>query len=358
MLCALLEVAPVGLAITAPFVATAGAAGSELPRGALVLSDGRCADGSLAVELISTPRWYRHALDVPREGARGCVSADALRPPEAQFLVQEDAWPLRRGELVGLGGLCETWTVDGQVLSREALAALRPISPRLLAEGERVQSAYQARFGPLNLADVPIADTGFVGLPLPLALEGDEIRAAYAAEGLDTLERQQKADLWWGGEVDGRPSYAHFLGADPLWSDLWATPATIVQVLELSAAWSRACPLAATAPERCLLQVGDLAWFDDVLPDPLGHRDHHSGACVDLRLFRDDGSRYEASWNRPDDRPGVSGGYDRELTTHFLRWVTSNWRITTVLFGDPALRRAVPVVRRAPRHDDHIHLCF
>jgi len=357
MLCTLFEVAPVEADIATPFVAH-GVEGLEMPRGALVLSDGACEDGSASVELLSVPRWTTSALRVPPQGARGCLSADALRPPEVRFLVQADAWPLRAGDVVTVEGTCDAWTVDGMALSRVALGALRPVSAQMLADAARIRDAYEARFGPLELADVPITEGGFVGLPLPTALDAAATASEYAREHLDTLERQEKADRWTGGRIDGRPTYAHFLGADPAWSDIWASPETVERVLELAAAWARACPRAATAPETCLLQLGDLAWFDDVLPDPLGHQDHHAGRCVDLRLFRTDGSRYEAWWNRPDDRPGVAGGYDRDLTIAFLRWVTTQQPVATVLFGDPVARSAVPFVRYAPNHDEHIHICF
>lgn len=358
MLCTLLQVAPAELAIAAPFVGLPGSSGSELPRGALVLAEGACEDGSTRVELLSAPRWYGAALETPPMGARGCVAADALALPEQRFLVSEDAWPLRRGEVVALGGTCDAWTVDGAVIGRDALSTLQPLSPQTLADALRVRDAYQARFGPLNLADVPITGGEFVGLPLPRALDGAALAEELRRERLDTPERQQGAVRWYGGERDGRPTYAHFLGADTAWSDVWATPEMVLRVLDVAAGWASACPVAASEPERCLLQLGDLAWFDDVVPDPLGHRDHHAGRCVDVRLFRDDGSRYEAWWSRPDDREGVTGGYDRDLTIAFLRWVTTEQPATRALFGDPIARSAVPVVRFAPAHDEHIHLCF
>lgn len=356
MLCELLEVHLDEPAVSTPFVPVSGAE-RELPPGSLVLSDGACADGSAAVEVLSIPIWYTAALAVPPVGARGCVAAGALGPPEDLFLVQESAWPLQAGEIVTVQGTCDAWTVRGFGLSRDALAALRPVSPRLLADATRVRDAYEAHFGPLNLASVPLSD-GFVGLPLPFALDAAAVAEERARERLDTLERQQGTLRWMGGAIDGRTAYAHFLGADSAWSDLWARPDTVIRVLELAAGWARACPRAADAPETCLLQLGDLAWFEDVVPDPLGHKDHHAGRCVDVRLFRDDGSRYEAWWNRPDDRPGVTGGYDQELTLAFLRWASAELPVTTILFGDPAARRQVPLVRPVSSHDEHIHLCF
>lgn len=355
MLCTLLEVEPVDMAIAAPFTASASA-GSELPRGALVAAEGRCPGGEVAVELLSTPRWFQSALDLPPLGARGCVAEAALRPPSERLLVQYDEWPLQLGDVLTLDGWCDAWTILGQPLRREQLRALRPVTPIMIEDATRVQRAYEAHFGPLNLAEVPISGGGYVGLPLPRALSGDELAAEHARERLDTLDRQRRAIRWTGGEIDGRPTYAHFLGGDPAWSDIWGAADTIVAMLEMAAGWARACP--SPAPERCLLQLGDLAWFDDELPDPLGHKDHHAGRCVDIRLFRSDGSRYEAWYNRPDDRPGFAPAYDQQLTIAFLDWVTTSLPVTTALFNDPVARRAVPLVRKVPEHDDHIHLCF
>lgn len=360
-LCSLLEVSPAG--VSAPFtregVALPGwAAGEELPAGALVRGEGRCEDGSVAVSVLALPRWTSSALASPPLGARGCAPAEALSPPEGQFLVGEHAWPLRAGEVVALGGVCDAWTAYGLSLNELAMQVLRPVSARQLRDAVAVQRAYQARFGPLSLADVPLTGGDFVGLPLPTALDAAALAEEHRREGLDTPERRQRAVRWLGGPVNGRPSYAHFLGADAAYSDIWALPETLYRLFEVAEGWARACPVAATEPQRCLLQIADLAWLEDTLPDPLGHKDHHSGRCVDLRLFRDDGSRYEAWWSQPDDRPGAVGGYDQELTIAFLDWVSARSPVTMILFGDPAARRAVPTVRYAPAHDEHIHLCF
>ena len=102
------------------------------------------------------------------------------------------------------------------------------------------------------------------------------------------------------------------MGSDARFSDVWAEPDFIDRLVDLAESWQNWCVGNQIAQrEHCTLQIGDLAWYNDRQPDPLGHKDHFSGRCVDLRLFRNDGSRYEAYWNRPDDRVGVEGGYDQ-----------------------------------------------
>ena len=111
---------------------------------------------------------------------------------------------------------------------------------------------------------------------------------------------------------DGKPIYAHFLGSDAPRSDRWATLVTIERLLVLADEWAMYCRnrLSETMPEAnadsCLLQIGDLAWYNDLRPDPLGHREHYLGEC-EHSAFRSPASRYEAYWNREDDRAGEEG---------------------------------------------------
>ena len=106
--------------------------------------------------------------------------------------------------------------------------------------------------------------------------------------------------------------------------------------------------------DHCTLQIGDLVWYNDLQPDPLGHKDHYGGRCVDLRLFRNDGSRYEAYWDRPDDRPGVQGGYDQMLNQAFVTFVREHFPVSVFYFNDPEISG----VSSARGHDDHMHLCL
>jgi len=149
------------------------------------------------------------------------------------------------------------------------------------------------------------------------------------------------------------------LGADARFTDFWGRPETIAAVLTLAAGWHEHCvsELGASA-KNCTLQIGDIAYFGPVQPDPLGHYDHYDGRCTDLRLFRNDGSRYEAWYNKPDDRDGVTGGYDPVLTKAFLEYAMAHTTTGDVFYSDPAVHEAIDGVEPRKRHDDHMHLCF
>ena len=181
--------------------------------------------------------------------------------------------------------------------------------------------------------------------------DADQIAREWEREDLRTPEQRERAVTALG------PSglWLHFLGADARFSDAWALPETVVSLVDLTESWLNFCAgMEISDRQQCTIQLGDLAWYNDRRPDPLGHKDHYSGQCVDLRLFRSDGSRYEAYWNRPDDRPGRGVGYDRVLTQAFVDFARDRAAIDVVYFNDPE----VSGVETARGHDDHIHLCF
>ncbi len=324
----------------------------NVPRGSLLRRSPAPCDG-VAVEVLSTAGWYT-VPNPAAPGDRGCVAAPALRPLGAEaFVALRDAPGLVAGELLAAAPTCEASTVrfDDRAVPLPSLAALRAITPESLARVESVRSTYTALFGPIGLHQTPWADEGYVGLPLPDVYDTARVEAEVAREGLDTPARREKVLVAAG------PGYAHFWGADAAWSDIWARPETIIAVLRTAAGWAKACADAGGSEAQCRLQIGDLAWYDDVKPDPLGHKDHREGRCVDLRLFRTDGSAYEAWWNRPDDRSGAAA-YDAVRTTAFLRWTAENVGITEGFFNDPAVLAAVPWLKPLAGHDDHVHVCL
>ncbi len=205
---------------------------------------------------------------------------------------------------------------------------------------------------------------GYVALPLqprtPGRLRRDAIRESLLTPA--QLERQISHD---GPLIDGVPVYVHFTGADLPDSDLWGPPGFILRLSGLLYGWNRSCraDLRPGDPARCTVAVGDLAWYTPLLPDPLGHKDHAEGGCADLRLFRADGSAYEAWWNRPDDRPAFAADgipYDRSLTLQFLRFAREHGA-DPVFFNDPAAHIRVGgalLARPLAGHDDHAHLCL
>ena len=230
-----------------------------------------------------------------------------------------------------------------------------PLTADERAAALEVAAAYARLFGAaVPLGGLRVSAAGRVALPMAEELDPDAIAAEWTREQLDTPARREKATVARGPGG----AYTHFLGTDPPGSDLWGEPWAIIGFLELAAGWQRRC--AALLPPadrgRCALQVGDFSWYEDRRPDPLGHKDHRGG-CLDLRLFRTDGSQYEAWWDRPDDRPAFAaagGGYDRALTAAFVRYALDSHGVPELYFNDPAVPGAVPL----PGHDDHVHLCL
>jgi len=227
-----------------------------------------------------------------------------------------------------------------------------------------IEKAYIDRFGSKEAAVVQVNRWGRVSLPLVKELSPAERAAEMEREHLRTPKQQERATDAIGPSRDGVPVYTHFLGSDEPGSDRWGTPETILKLLALFDGWAEHCrnalpqTISEARPETCTVQVGDLGWYKDTTPDPLGHTDHHRGTCTDLRLFRDDASKYEAWWNRPDERPEATGGYSRALTGAFLSFAVQYHRPSVLYFNDPALIATVPGLAAAPGHDDHIHLCF
>ncbi len=213
-----------------------------------------------------------------------------------------------------------------------------------------VQAAIEDRLGPLSTA-LTVSEAGRI--QLPLAHRYDPIRLAkeHVAEGLDTLERQQKAEVG----VGPGGAWRHFLGADPAGTDCWATPATLLALVDLTADWHEHCTATlGHDTARCAPMVGDISTDRPLQPDPLGHKDHYRGDCLDLRLWRTDGSRYEAWWNRPDDRPGRDLAYDADTTRAFVAFAAARPEVRDLYFNDPQAAGATAM----PGHDDHIHLCL
>lgn len=348
------------LAVVTPLRQEPGVAlsGGWLSRGSLVTLGDAC-PGGRAVTVLSESWHYRHPALPPLDSAP-CVPTAVLSPLDDPLISQAPPpgarTRLRPGTiLTNLTCTAASYTADGHPhLSAADLAWLRPISPSQEAAVGMVQQTYTQHFGPISLGEIPFTDWGYVGLPLPRRLTDAEIAAEAAAERLVTAPQREKATTDLGPLVDGVPVYTHFTGSDPRYTDLWARPETIAALLELAAAWSATCP--ATQPRACTLQLGDLAWYSARRPDPLGHADHHQGSCMDIRLFRDDGSRYEAYYNQPDDRDGVTGGYSQPLTRAFLDLAARTARV--LYFNDPAVTSAIPAVQARRGHDDHIHLCF
>lgn len=320
-----------GLALSWTLLTAAGP--RELPVGSLVDTQGTCADG-VRVEVLSVAGWI-HPEPAAAVSDQGCLSRIAPLEDAAAVALSD-------GDRVAAGEVVDA--VRLTTLGRADIARVRFVAPELLAEVRRTQAVYAGLFGPIGLHELPWTDWGRLGLPLRMSTPA-EIALEQAREGLLTPVQRERTVVGFG------PAWAHFLGSDPPGSDTWADPEALRSLLRLAASWQAHC--APVGDPRCLLQIGDLSWYNATRPDPLGHKDH-AGDCVDIRLFRTDGSRYEAWWNRPDDRTGVAA-YDRARTLEFLRFAATVVPVREVFFNDPA---AGPLAQPLAGHDDHVHLCF
>jgi hypothetical protein len=362
--CPVLRVAPPGQRVGIQMGA------KWLPRASLVRVEeaGSCTSGLQRVRVLSIDGWHRMAgKELAAVGQAGCVAGSALKTVEEMLLIDDRPGrsagqmrgPLKRGGLCGEPALVDE---HGVPIPDEALAGLRPIGSDQVETLRPIKAEWTTRFGALDWSHFAITDWGKVALPMSHELTEEERAQEWEREQLDTDKRREKATDAVGAMVDGVAVYQHFLGADAPRSDRWGTPDTVVALLGLLDRWGAHCrgpgAPAHARPQTCTVQVGDLGWYNGKRPDPLGHQDHHAGTCVDLRLFRSDGSRYEALWNQSDDRPGRGVGYSRFLTEAFLKTAVATEGVSVVHFNDQAVLSLVDGVTASPGHDDHIHLCF
>ena len=296
-------------------------------------------------------------------GPGGCVSPDAVRPLGAGWLVgtvplpgAAEATRLPPGTVLegpihceGGGGF-RACSDAGGPLPWATLQGTVPVFEGDLPGLFWIQAAVSAHAAPVGIELFELNPQGRVRLPLETRHGAAHMDELYAQEGLDTPERKEKAEVG----VGPGGAWRHFLGADPALTDCWADPWALARMVRLFSAWNAHCQqVLGHDLDRCAPMLGDLSYLDERRPDPLGHRDHFRGDCADLRLWRTDGSRYEAHWNRPDDRPGRGDAYDAETTRAFISFVSARDEVTALLFNDPDAVGATP----ARGHDDHIHLC-
>lgn len=357
-------------------------AGARLSRGSLVqqAQGWACPEDAVPVEVRSVHHWYREKGKVLVEiGAQGCLAQKSLRTVEGLQLVGIGPPPegsvhaslLELGEFtrsrIGVPS-CEGTNLP--MVPEMAPVALSTLAHTRAADRHRI-SRVQAMGGsdqPYRVAGkTPIqivSDWGYRSMPVVREFTPYDLKKEYGDEGLLTQSQREKATIAIGAKTDqGGVIYTRFLGSDARRSDRWGTPHTVKTLVRMAVGWYRHCTedLPATVPSAgpntCTLQFGDLAWYNARTPDPLGHTTHNQGTCVDIRLFRSDGSRYEAFWNRPDDRSGQASAYDQLLTGAFLRYANETVDIKRLFFNDPVLIQATPGLEARKGHDDHIHLC-
>jgi hypothetical protein len=334
----------------------------QLPRGSLVRQVPMdCAEG-VGVEVISRVYLYQASGTAPSgPGDRGCMmDADLVGSDSFHFM----ALPPPPGMVGGLGAGQVLGPVEDaadcaavelqfgeQAIPVDQLSWIRALSPELLSQTIELQDRWLRRYGPVMMGRVWLSDWGYLSLPMLRYRDVNQLQAEWKREDLESTEQRERAVSALGPES----FWLHFLGADARFSDSWGRPETVASLAELAQDWTWWCAgMEIAERERCILQIGDIAWYNSRLPDPLGHTEHYAGRCVDLRLFRKDGSRYEAYWNQVDDRPAHPEGYDQELTQAFVDFALQRPEVDVLYFNDPEVLGAEP----SAGHDDHIHLCF
>lgn len=335
---------------------------TSLRRDTLVLrTHNRCENGEL-VRTLSLPDVYAGAIEATPVGETVCVPDAVLASPTPFSFIAQGWGPAAPSQTPGQvwGGPPAALACDAAVvrfgqdyLPIDKLTNLRPITSDTLARVRWVAEEASKRFGPVSIASIGFTHTGRVSLPWTHWVTPEERAETLAREALDTPARAERAITAHGPFH----VYQRFDGADPPRADVWGTPDAVVALLHLLADWRDECArLPGTTPEQCVVQLGDMSWYTSLRPDPLGHKDHYLGNCVDVRLFRSDASRYEAWWNRADDRPSfaASDGYSRTITAAFVAFARTRPEVPQVLFNDPH----VPGATSARGHDDHLHLCF
>ena len=314
----------------------------------LSVFDTPCAAGQ-QMEVIGLPS-YSKALKGPlvQPGDRLCLKLDKVSLPSGLVVYAHEEipqWSMRSGDLKPFDA---SMSCDIKQIGQGQMSLLTAANGQAVTA---LQQHWQTVFGTDFLGQVEINPWGYVALPHGQILTVSDAAAADAKEHLDTPSRKEKGIR----AIGPNQAWLHFWGADQPYSDHWAPPDRIREWVDLAVSWTQSClEQKLGSPTQCALKIGDIAWLNPKLPDPLGHKTHYQGACMDIRLFRNDDSTYEAYWNRTDDRPQAVGGYSQTLTQAFVDYVHSNTTVDVFYFNDTNVK-GVQVSRG---HDDHLHLCL
>lgn len=337
------------------------AQGSEgvVTRGALLraLSESSCSSSEIKVEVLSQVYFYQYGAELSPVGSQVCIPLSEVQPISNQVLYFLHPPPDDMG--IVSDSVLLNWSYSDNCLERQIytkeegildysqLMWVQVLSVENALLHERLTSKWFAEFGSWIWGRIWVNDWGRVALPLAYFVH-TELRDEYKKEKLVTSQQMSRATVAYG------PRWLHFLGTDPLFSDVWGTSEYIQQLIFLTKVWNNWCVGLdfVSNKDSCLMQIGDIAWFNPKNPDPLGHKTHDQGTCVDMRLFRSDASRYEAYWNKGDDRKGFGKAYDKRLNALFIDFMWDQGA-SVILFSDKSTH-----AKWAPHHNDHIHVCF
>lgn len=355
----------------------------------------RRADFLVPVRVLSEERRYSQYMPGPAlKGTQGFLWNKALKKASNRevYVLKEDA------KLFSMNGLVDrpfgAGTLLKPLMTRGKYRALRCLTPDGTSGSLSYLFSYYSpekkRFvdtmeiGAAPACELGVMSDAHLGTLQELASSTREIYRAsqeyplglfeindWGMVRLPTRKIQDSGDGITEEALDG--SFVHYQGFDPEGSDTWGTPDSVCSLMRIARDWKASCP--EQDKKKCTLQIGDLSFVTpgkvvDGVKDPLGHKSHYHGSCVDMRPFRKDGQ-----FGRVDLRTDEAL-YDRELMRKFVSFVISRGA-TPVYFNDPSIYQdrklgqgkdacskkdpRLDIGKRAqycPAHDDHIHFCL
>lgn len=308
----------------------------------------KCPVDHTAFRVLALAPYFLDLLNVPQIDQELCFPNTSVSKVESAYWYAHDT-----SETIGLSKGASVFYASNTAICWSHPTVRQNLS--LLSESQMVVTEeLQRNWSTLFQVDMSgrvwVNPWGYVSLPH--RIKGpEEMVIEYKKEHLTTPKQREKSiravgpnDLWF-----------HFWGSDPPMSDAWAPKERIIEWVALAHGWKQHCTNENLGTEsQCILKIGDIAWLNAHLPDPLGHQYHFKGNCMDIRLFRTDESSYEAYWNKADDRGGYGVPYNRDLTQDFVQFVQNGYSVERFYFNDPSISGVLP----SKGHDDHLHLCL
>lgn len=232
-------------------------------------------------------------------------------------------------------------SLNGKVISIDHScfeAGIRPVKKDELDQYENMVKFMNENHGTtLSLDQLEFNDWGKAKLPL------------------DNLETANISDSSINA-VRKNGKFVYYKNSDAPNIDNWGNPTTICSLYNLTDKFFEKCKeTPGRSDEQCMARVGDMSFITPVNKhnpgggwknkDPLDHKSHHTGNCIDLRPFRndDDFGRLEHTYST----------YDREITQEFVN-MAKKFGANNILFNDSKIKGAA----RAGGHDNHLHICF
>lgn len=168
-------------------------------------------------------------------------------------------------------------------------------------------------------------------------------------------------------------SYVHYKGGDPLHSDSWGHPDTICELISIAREWHQFCQnKLGKSKKQCTMQIGDISFITPGKmqsgKDPLYHKHHNDGTCVDMRPLRVDDAWIGTTINYD------TLGHDSNLNKAFIDFVSER-NASPIYYGDQKILSRNSKATRdcdmtnpnndldkgvlgCPGHMNHIHFCL